>query len=386
MSAKILLLQDAVHLPSFGGGNKANRLLMRELAALGFECTVLARLPSPERLRAGPFTLAALAARGVAVRKDGDGGLSYRHGGVEVAAMDLASPDALARVGDIVERAQPDWILVSDDHQAVILEAALRCRPDRVVVLVHTHFHLPFGPEARKVDVDQHHRMRRARSVVVVSDYSRSYVREHGGMDATIVRFPVFGRGPFERVGRPDAGCVTMINPCHFKGLPIFLDLVDHFPDVAFAAVPTWGTDDLAIDALSLRRNIALLAPDDDIGAVLSDARVLVAPSLAPETFGYVAIDAMLRGVPVIASGLGGQREAMLGCGQLIPIRPLVGSGAGLVVPPQDLSAWRIALGALLTDAVSYRQKAEAGREAAHRFLAETDVRHFVGHLATLEG
>jgi glycosyltransferase involved in cell wall biosynthesis len=385
MSAKILLLQDAVHLPSFGGGNKANRLLLRELAALGFECTVLARLPSPERLRAGPFSLAALAARGFAVRKDGDGGLSYRHEGVEVTALDLASPDALADVGNIVERAQPDWILVSDDHQATFLEAALRCRRDRVVVLVHTHFHLPFGPEAGKVDVDQHHRMRRARSVVAVSEYSRGYLREHGGMDATVIRFPVFGPGPFERVGRPDAGCVMMINPCLLKGLPIFLDLADHFPDVAFAAVPTWGADDPVIDALSVRRNIALLAPDDDVGAVLRDARVLVAPSLVPETFGYVAIDAMLRGVPVMASGLGGQREAMLGAGQIIPVGPLVASGAGLAAPPQDLSTWRTALRTLLTDAASYRQKAEAGREAAYRFLAETDVRHFVGYLAALK-
>ena len=273
-------------------------------------------------------------------------GLSYRHEGVEVTATDLALPDALARVSDIVEKAQPDWILVSDDHQAAFLELALRCRPDRVVVLVHTHFHLPFGPEAGKVDVDQRDRMRRARSVVAVSDYSRSYVREHGGIDATIVRFPVFGPGPFERVGRPNAGCVMMINPCLLKGLPIFLDLADHFPDVAFAAVPTWGADDLVIDALSLRHNIALLAPDDDIGAVLCDARVLVAPSLVPETFGYVAIDAMLRGVPVIASGLGGQREAMLGGGQIIPVRPLVASSAGLVAPPQDLSTWYTALGA----------------------------------------
>jgi Glycosyltransferase Family 4/Glycosyl transferases group 1 len=366
MSVKILLLQDAVHLPSFGGGNKANRLLMRELAALGFECTVVARLPSPERSRAGPFSLAALAARGVTIRKGGDGGLSYRHEGVEVTAMDLTLPDALARVGEIVERAQPDWVLVSDDHQSVFLESALRCRPDRVVVLVHTHFHLPFGPEAGKVNVDQHHRMRRARSVVVVSEYSRIYVREHGGMDATIIRFPVFGRGPFECVGRPDAGFVTMVNPCLFKGLPIFLDLADHFPDVAFAAVPTWGAD--------------------DIGAVLRDARVLVAPSLVPETFGYVAVDAMLRGVPVIASGLGGQREALLSAGQIIPVGPLVASSAGLVAPPQDLSTWRTTLRALLTDASSYRQRAEAGREAAYRFLAETDVRHFVGYLAVLKG
>lgn len=386
MSAKILLLQDAVHLPSLGGGNKANRLLMRELAALGFECAVLARRPSPERLRAGPFSYAALAARGVAVKKAVDGGFSYRHEGVEVTAMDLAAPDAVARVGDFVERAKPDWILVSDDHQAIFLEPALHCRSDRVVVLVHTHFHLPFGPEARKLDVNQHRRMRRARSVVVVSDYSRSYVREHGGMDATIIQFPVFGCGPFERVGRPDAGFVTMINPCLVKGLPIFLDLADHFPNVAFAAVPTWGADDPVIDALSLRQNIALLASDDDIGAVLRNARVLVAPSLIPETFGYVVIDAMLRGVPVVASGLGGQREAMLGVGQIIPVRPLVASSGEGVAPPQDLPAWRTALARLLTDAAFYRRKAGAGQEAAHRLLAETDVRHVLGLLAALEG
>ena len=59
--------------------------------------------------------------------------------------------------------------------------------------------------------------------------------------------------------------------------------------------------------------------------------------------------------------------------------------GAGLAAPPQDLSTWRTALRTLLTDAASYRQKAEAGREAAYRFLAETDVRHFVGYLAALK-
>jgi hypothetical protein len=86
-----------------------------------------------------------------------------------------------------------------------------------------------------------------------------------------------------------------------------------------------------------------------------------------------------------MASGLGGQREAMLGAGQIIPVGPLVAPGAGLAAPPQDLSTWRTALRTLLTDAASYRQKAEAGREAAYRFLAETDVRHFVGYLAALK-
>ena len=42
-------------------------------------------------------------------------------------------------------------------------------------------------------------------------------------------------------LGRFESPYVTMVNPCAVKGIDIFLEVADRMPDVAFAAVPTWG-------------------------------------------------------------------------------------------------------------------------------------------------
>ena len=383
MGARILLLQDAVYFPSYGGGNKANRLLLTALAARGFECHAVSRMPGERRILADRFSATALEARGIAVETRPDG-MSYRHEGVGVEALDLAATDAGARIAAVIETVAPDWILVSDDRPAMLLDIALRHAPDRVVALVHTHFHLPFGPEAEALNPEQHARLRRARGVVAVSEYSRAYMRDHGGLDSTLLHFPVFGEGPFEPVAQPDAGCVTMINPCLVKGLPIFLELAALFPETRFAAVPTWGGDEAMLRDLALLPNITLLEPADDIGAVLREARVLLAPSLVPETFGYVAIDAMLRGIPVLAGNLGGQPEAKLGVDFVLPVVPALKMETGHVAPPQDLIPWRDALGSLLSDGEAYRRCAVASRQAAFRFLSETDAGHFVTYLESL--
>jgi glycosyltransferase involved in cell wall biosynthesis len=303
-----------------------------------------------------------------------DGSLSYVYRGVDVTAVDSGAPTTAARIETEIASFQPDWILVSDDQRALFLEPALQAASDRTVILVHTHWHLPFGPEARAPDPMQHARMRRARGIVVVSDYSRRYLRDFGNVNADLIRFPVFGQGPFPVLGKPDVGYVTLINPCLSKGLAVFLDLADHFADVAFAAVPTWGADDAVLAVLAERPNIAVLSADDDIGTVLQGTRVLLAPSLTPETFGYVAIDAMLRGIPVMAGNLGGQPEAKLGVEFVLP------------VGDKDPEPWRTALTTLLADSVAYISCAQASRDAALRFLSETDVRHFIEYLAALEG
>src|SRR5215469_779709 len=145
---KILLLQDAVYLLSYGGGNKANRLLLATLALRGIDCHAVCALPDPRRLRAAHFDEAALRARGVTFESRADGRITFRHGSVVVDALDLAAPRSLASIADVIRDSRPDWLLVSDDRRAVLLDIALRHAPDRVVVLVHTHLHLPFGPQA----------------------------------------------------------------------------------------------------------------------------------------------------------------------------------------------------------------------------------------------
>jgi len=251
----------------------------------------------------------------------------------------------------------------------VLLDIALRSAPDRVVVLVHTHFHLPFGPEAEAGNPEQHARMRAARGIVAASEYSRNYLRNFGGLDSALQRFPVFGKGPFEPSGGAASGCVTMINPCLVKGLPIFLELATLFPEVPFAAVPSWGGDEAVIRELSQLPNMTVLEPADDVGAVLLDTRVLLAPSLVPETFGYVAVDAMLRGIPVLSGHLGGQPEAKLGVDDVLPAVPARRTATSYIAPPQDTTPWRDTLRALLSDGDLYRRCALASRDAALRFL-----------------
>ncbi|MEO6217161.1 MAG: glycosyltransferase family 4 protein [Sphingomonas sp.] len=383
MGARLLLLQDAVYFPSYGGGNKANRLLLTALAARGFECHAVSRMPGERRILADRFSAPALEARGIAVEASPHG-MSYRHEGVRVEALDLAAPDAASRIEVVIREVRPDWILVSDDRPAMLLDIALRHAPDRVVALVHTHFHLPFGPEAERCDPDQSARLARVRGIVAVSEYSRAYIRDYGGLESVVLHFPVFGDGPFEPVARPDSGYVMMINPCLVKGLPIFLELAALFPKTRFAAVPTWGGDDAVLHDLALLPNVTVLHPADDIGAVLREARVLLAPSLVPETFGYVAIDAMLRGIPVLAGNLGGQPEAKLGVDFILPVAPVLKTEAGHVAPPQDIGPWQAALDTLLSDGDAYQRCSLASREAALRFLPESDAGHFVAYLESL--
>src|SRR3954471_11224144 len=112
MGATILLLQDAVYFPSYGGGNKANRLLLAALATRGFECHAVSRMPGERRILADRFSATALEAHGIAVETSPHG-MTYRHDGVEVEALDLAAPDAAARIAAVIEAVAPDWILVS---------------------------------------------------------------------------------------------------------------------------------------------------------------------------------------------------------------------------------------------------------------------------------
>jgi glycosyltransferase involved in cell wall biosynthesis len=129
---------------------------------------------------------------------------------------------------------------------------------------------------------------------------------------------------------------------------------------------------------------MTVLEPADDVGTVLRNTRILVAPSLVPETFGYVALDAMLRSIPVLAGNLGGQPEAKLGVDFILPVAPAQRTEAGHIAPPQDIAPWRAALHELLSGDDAYRCCSSMSREAALRFLPKTDAGHFARYLESL--
>ena len=85
-----------------------------------------------------------------------------------------------------------------------------------------------------------------------------------------------------------------------------------------------------------------------------------VVPSIWPEPFGQVAVEAMMCGKPVVASAIGGLPDIVLD------------GESGLLVEPGNVSALREALRVLLLDPARRTQMGEVGRQRARLFTVST--------------
>src|SRR4051812_36928636 len=188
----VLLAQNMRYLPSHGGANRSNRLLLEELAARGHDCVAVGPLHATEhRLTAGEFLgyLAAIGATGVREAADA---IVFTYRGVRVHAVTTGAR-LPGYVRDLAAAERPDRTLVpSDDPGLLMLGTALRATPDRVVYLVHTLQQLPFGPRAFYPGGSALRLVRRAAGIVAVSRAARDYVHRHGDLPATLIHPPVY--------------------------------------------------------------------------------------------------------------------------------------------------------------------------------------------------
>jgi len=93
--------------------------------------------------------------------------------------------------------------------------------------------------------------------------------------------------------------------------------------------------------------------------AILRDLDVLVIPSLAQETYSFVAREAIWAGVPIIAATVGALPEAVTDCDN------------GFLVPPGDVGALRERLEARLYDPYLATHQSEQQRLRQKVFRAD---------------
>ena len=113
-------------------------------------------------------------------------------------------------------------------------------------------------------------------------------------------------------------------------------------------------------ERLGVSARLRLVGHCDDMPAALSLASVVVNPSLAPEGFGRVVIEAQAMGRPVIASDHGGAAET------------IAHDATGWLVPPGDVAALTYALDYVL--ALSPQERAAFGADARAAVVATYTV------------
>jgi surfactin synthase thioesterase subunit len=364
---------------------------MEALSARGHSVEVLARLESFGFAEEQNF-LDELARRQTPLESVQDGVVRFQRNGVTVYTL-AGSPHLRNAFSKRMAAFRPDVILCStDDPGALLLEVALRDTHARVVYLVRATVAVPFGPDCAFPNASKTDMIGRVDSIVGVSEYVAGYVRQWSGFPAIHVPISLLEPGDYSAMGKFDNEFVLMVNPCAVKGISIFTALAVAMPDVSFAAIPTWGTnpDDLAL--LRRHRNITLFAPVDDMATLLRRTRVVLVPSVWAEARSRMVVESMIRGIPVIASDVGGLHEAKMGVEYLLPVNPIQHYRAHVdtnmvpiaEVPPQDIAPWQAALHHLLTDREHYEDVARRSRAAAMSYANTLHAGWLEDHLETL--
>ena len=394
---RVLLTANASYVPPRGGSTRSNLVWLEYLAARGHDVRVVAPTApadTPEKAHRLQHDLEEQEIHVSRVKADHKLGFEVLKRG-EITVYSVQDPAKLRAVlRRKIAKYAPDWVLVSsEDLGQTLLAEALDASPGRVVYLAHTPQMFPFGPASLNPNPAGAALVMKCAAVVVIGEHMAGYVREHLGREPVVIHPPVYGKPPWERRDPDKPGLVTMINPCAVKGISIFLALARRLPQYTFGALRGWGTTEQDLAELASLPNVKMLRKVKHIEAILRRTKVLLIPALWYEGFGLVVMEAMLRGIPVLASNMGGLVEAKMGTRYVLPVRPIEKYTTRFdenrmpvpVVPPQDIEPWAEALEELMENPEIYRREADAARAAAMRFVPKVKPSRFEEFLLKLE-
>jgi glycosyltransferase involved in cell wall biosynthesis len=149
-----------------------------------------------------------------------------------------------------------------------------------------------------------------------------------------------------------------------FEALPPVVERVGRLTVLVAGDGPHRGVLEEDIRARGLAGVVRLLGWRNDVAALIGLSSLVVLPSLA-ESFGFVLVEAMGLGKPVVATTTGGIPEVV------------TDGETGLLVPPGDAPALSEAISRLLLDPRAAASLGEAGRSRPALFTFERMMRGY---------
>ena len=164
-----------------------------------------------------------------------------------------------------------------------------------------------------------------ADAVIVPSRFAADHYRKTLGLDCTVLSNLVdLGR---VQVTDRDPRYLTFVNPSYDKGVHAFARIADELgqrrPDIPLLVVESRGSEATLVNCgIDLRDygNVFLMTSTLDPRDFWRVTRVCLVPSLCEESQGLVAVEAMINGIPVIASDRGALPETLGAAGMALPL------------------------------------------------------------------
>ncbi|MEH1126448.1 glycosyltransferase family 4 protein [Micromonospora sp. CPCC 206061] len=335
------------------GGNRYDRRVCAGLAATGWRVTEL--------------------------HVDGDWPAPSKTARARLASTLAAVPDgAPVLIDGLVACGAPD-----------VVEPAARRVPLAVLV------HLPLADEtglpadaAARLDALERRTLSAATAVIATSAWTAARLVEHHGLAPDRVHVAAPGVDPAPFADATEAGgrllCVAALTPR--KAQDVLVEALATLSDTEWTCTFAGALDRDAAFTSRVRRLVE--AHDLDgrarfagplagaaLDAAYAAADLLVLPSHA-ETYGMVVTEALARGVPVLATAVGGVAEALGPAERAPDSRALGQAGLGVpgkLVPPGDPAALAAALRSWLTDA-GLRQRLRAAARVRRDTLPSWDA------------
>lgn len=140
------------------------------------------------------------------------------------------------------------------------------------------------------------------------------------------------------------------------KGVLFVLELAKAMPDTSFVLAGDGPLGEVVRKKAEALQNVQVFGwtSREDLAKVYQKVSLVLVPSLWPEVFGLVALEAMAYGKPVLASRMGGLPE-------------VVTEEVGRVLPAGDVQAWVKAIEEVVFDEALCKQLGKAGRERVEK-------------------